>query len=157
MGTGWRRAFCTTIPRDPENTVIDKQQHQSPSPSPRNCAKLSFFSTGSNPSTPRFQSQPVSSPSLRCRTAVEPSSTNESPTLHCKATPRAATKSPKPILSSNPSSPRSPLKLSLFRNSFKFRVSNNKILAVKIWLNIKYFDGLKTDVSGSFFCLNLAE
>ncbi|PPR82462.1 hypothetical protein GOBAR_AA38255 [Gossypium barbadense] len=122
MGTGWRRAFCTTIPRDPENTVIDKQQHQSPSPSPRNCAKLSFFSTGSNPSTPRFQSQPVSSPSLRCRTTVEPASINESPTLHCKTTPRAATKSPKPILSSNPSSPRSPLKLSLFRNSFKFRV-----------------------------------
>ncbi|KAG4200500.1 hypothetical protein ERO13_A05G215800v2 [Gossypium hirsutum] len=123
MGTGWRRAFCTTIPRDPENTVIDKQQHQSPSPSPRNCAKLSFFSTGSNPSTPRFQSQPVSSPSLRCRTTVEPASINESPTLHCKTTPRAATKSPKPILSSNPSSPRSPLKLSLFRNSFKFRSS----------------------------------
>ncbi|KAE8659217.1 auxin-responsive protein IAA9-like isoform X1 [Hibiscus syriacus] len=125
MGTGWRRAFCTTIPREPENTVLDKQQQQSPcpSPSPRNCAKLSFFSTGSNPSTPRFQSQPVSSPRLRCRTTFEPSSTSESPTLHCKSTPRAATKSPKPILSSNPSSPLSPLKLSLFRNSFKFRSS----------------------------------
>ncbi|KAL4280177.1 hypothetical protein GQ457_03G034650 [Hibiscus cannabinus] len=119
MGTGWRRAFCTTIPREPENNVLDKQRQQSP----RNCAKLSFFSTGSNPSTPRFQSQPVSSPSLRCRTTVEPSSTSETPTLQCKSTPRAATKSPKPILSSNPSSPRSPLKLSLFRNSFKFRSS----------------------------------
>ncbi|GMI91039.1 hypothetical protein like AT5G49665 [Hibiscus trionum] len=119
MGTGWRRAFCTTIPREPENTVLDKQQQQSP----RNCAKLSFFSTLSNPSTPRFQSQPVSSPSLRCRTTVEPSSTSESPTIQCKSTPRSATKSPKPILSSNPSSPRSPLKLSLFRNSFKFRSS----------------------------------
>ncbi|OMO50851.1 Zinc finger, RING-type [Corchorus capsularis] len=124
MGTGWRRAFCTTIPRDPETSVLDKHQQQqnpSPSPSPRSCAKLSFFSSGSNPSTPRFQSQPVSSPSLRCRTN-EPSSTNESPTLHCK-TPKSATKSPRPILSSNPSSPRSPLKLSLFRNSFKFRSS----------------------------------
>ncbi|KAK8552095.1 hypothetical protein V6N12_040710 [Hibiscus sabdariffa] len=89
----------------------------------RNCAKLNFFSTGSNPSTPRFQSQSVSSPSLRCRTTVEPSSTRESPTIQCKSTPRTATKSPKPILSSNPSSPRSPLKLSLFRNSFKFRSS----------------------------------
>ncbi|XP_039041491.1 E3 ubiquitin-protein ligase WAV3-like isoform X2 [Hibiscus syriacus] len=121
MGTGWRRAFCTTIPREPENTVLDKQRQQSPSP--RNCSKLSFFSTGSNPSTPRFQSQAVPSPSLRCRTTVEPSSTSESPTLQCKSTPRAATKNPKPILSSNPSSPRSPLKLSLFRNSFKFRSS----------------------------------
>lgn len=80
MSTGWRRAFCTAIPREPESTV----------PSPKNCAKLSFFSSGSNPSTPRLQ----------------PSSTNEN-------TPKA----------SNPSSPRSPLKLSLFRNSFKFRVS----------------------------------
>ncbi|KAE8733831.1 auxin-responsive protein IAA9-like isoform X1 [Hibiscus syriacus] len=125
MGTGWRRAFCTTVPREAENSVLDKQQKQSPcpTPSPRNCAKLSFFSTGSNPSTPRFQSQPVSSPSLRCRTTVETSSTSESPTLQCKSTPRAATKSPKPILSSNPSSPRSPLKLSFFRNSFKFRSS----------------------------------
>ncbi|XP_022726650.1 uncharacterized protein LOC111282682 [Durio zibethinus] len=121
---GWRRAFCNTIPREPEATALDKQQEQqSPSPSPRSCAKLSFFSSGSNPSTPRFQSQPVSSPRLRCRTAVEPSSTNESLPLQCKTTPKAATKSPKPILSSNPSSPRSPLKLSLFRNSFKFRSS----------------------------------
>ncbi|KAK6245827.1 hypothetical protein SCA6_008917 [Theobroma cacao] len=127
MGTGWRRAFCTTIPREPETTVLDKQQQQSPSPSPspspRSCAKLSFFKGGSNPSTPRFQSQPVSHPSLRCRTTVEPPSTKESPTLQCKTTPKSATKSPKPILSSNPSSPRSPLKLSLFRNSFKFRSS----------------------------------
>ncbi|KAE8657022.1 auxin-responsive protein IAA9-like isoform X1 [Hibiscus syriacus] len=131
MTIGWRRAFCTTIPREAENSVLDKQQQQStcpspspnPIPSPRNCAKLSFFSTGSNPSTPRFQSQPVSSPRLRCRTTVEPSSTSESPTLQFKSTPRAATKSPKPILSSNPSSPRSPLKLSFFRNSFKFRSS----------------------------------
>ncbi|XP_022768533.1 uncharacterized protein LOC111312491 [Durio zibethinus] len=123
MGTGWRRAFCTTIPREPETTVLDKQHQQSPSPSPRSCAKLSFFSSGSNPSTPRFQSQPVSSPSIRCRTTVELSSTNESPPLQCKTTPKTATKIPKPILSSNPSSPRSPLKLSLFRNSFKFRSS----------------------------------
>ncbi|XVE95133.1 hypothetical protein REPUB_Repub02eG0070200 [Reevesia pubescens] len=128
MGTGWRRAFCTTIPREPETTVLDKQQQQSPSPSPspRSCVKLSFFSSGSNPSTPRFQSQ-LSSPSLRCRTStVDPSSTNESPPLECKtsSTPKAAAiKSPKPILSSNPSSPRSPLKFSLFRNSFKFRSS----------------------------------
>ncbi|XVF39700.1 hypothetical protein PTKIN_Ptkin01aG0054000 [Pterospermum kingtungense] len=116
MGTGWRRAFCTTIPRERETTVLDKQQQQSPSPSPRNCAKLSFFSSGSNPSTPHFHSQPVSSPSLHCRTTVEPASTSES-------TPKATSKSPIPILSSNPSSPRSPLKLSLFRNSFKFRSS----------------------------------
>lgn len=134
MGTGWRRAFCTTIPRDSEvATVSDKQQQvpsPSTSPSPRSCTKLGFFTGSSNPSTPRLQSQPVSSPSLRCRTTtLEAPSTNESPRLQCKTTPKS-TKSPKTSQVSNPSSPRSPLKLSLFKNSFKFRVSkfNNKKL-----------------------------
>ncbi|KAJ9166425.1 hypothetical protein P3X46_021184 [Hevea brasiliensis] len=121
MGTGWRRAFCTTIPRDPDITSISDKQQTSPSrsPIPRSCAKLGFLSGGTNPATPRLRSQPISSPSLRCRTTSntsEPPSTNESPVLHCKTTPRAAK-------SSNPSSPRSPLKLSLFKNSFKFRSS----------------------------------
>lgn len=124
MATGWRRAFCTTIPRDPEIAAVSEKQQQqsaspSPSPSPRSCTKLGFFS---NPSTPRLQSQPVSSPGMRCRTATpEAPSTNESPRLQCKTTPKA-TKTLKQSLGSNPSSPRSPLKLSLFRNSFKFRV-----------------------------------
>ncbi|XP_002509994.2 E3 ubiquitin-protein ligase WAV3 [Ricinus communis] len=126
MGTGWRRAFCTSIPRDSDTTssISEKQTSPSPSPSPRSCAKLGFLSGGSNPTTPRLHSQhPVSSPSLRCRTSNnttavdhQPLSSNESPVLHCRTTPRAAK-------SSNPSSPRSPLKLSLFKNSFKFRSS----------------------------------
>lgn len=124
MGTGWRRAFCTTIPRDPEIATVSEKQQQhvaspSPSPSPRSCTKLGFFT---NPSTPRLQSQPVSSPRMRCRTATaEAPSTDESPRLQCKTTPKA-TKTLKPLLGSNPSSPRTPLKLSLFKNSFKFRV-----------------------------------
>ncbi|CAK7347316.1 unnamed protein product [Dovyalis caffra] len=124
MGTGWRRAFCTTIPRDrSETTISDKQQTTSPSPSPRSCAKLGFFSSGSNPNTPRLQSH---SPNLRCRTnAVDSPSTNENPTLHCKGTPKIpnTAKISRSLLSSNPSSPRSPLKLSIFKNSFKFRSS----------------------------------
>ncbi|XP_061351489.1 E3 ubiquitin-protein ligase WAV3 [Gastrolobium bilobum] len=130
MGTGWRRAFCT---RDPESTLSDKQHRSpSPSPSPRSCARLGFLSGGSsNPSTPRLhhqQSQPVSSPSLRCRTIAEAApqtvtvTVNDSPRLQRKGTPRA-TKSPKTLSTSNPTSPRSPLKLSLFKNSFKFRSS----------------------------------
>ncbi|KAK1557652.1 hypothetical protein Q3G72_028801 [Acer saccharum] len=49
MGTGWRKAFCTTIPRDSEVTtaVSEKQQQSSTSPSaipsPRSCTKLGFF------------------------------------------------------------------------------------------------------------------
>lgn len=126
MGTGWRRAFCS---RDPESTISDKKQHRgtspSGSPSPRSCVRLGFLSGGSNATTPRLQqqSQTVSSPSLRCRTVSEAAAqANDSPRFHNKNTPRA-TKSPKTISTSNPTSPRSPLKLSLFKNSFKFRVS----------------------------------
>ncbi|KAK7410427.1 hypothetical protein VNO78_01203 [Psophocarpus tetragonolobus] len=116
MGTGWRRAFCT---RDPASTISDKQPGSpSPSPSPRSCARLGFLSGGSNPSTPR----------LRCATIAESASqtvtVNESPRVQSKNTPTArATKSPKTLSVSNPTSPRSPLKLSLFKNSFKFRSS----------------------------------
>ncbi|WJX35886.1 hypothetical protein P8452_23820 [Trifolium repens] len=131
MGTGWRRAFCT---RDPESTISDNNNNnnngiQSPSssPSPRSCVRLSFLSGGSsNPSTPRLhQSQPVSSPSLRCRTITEAASqiANDSPRFHSKNNTPRATKSPRANQTSNPSSPRSPLKLSLFKNSFKFRSS----------------------------------
>lgn len=134
MGTGWRRAFCTTAPRNSDAAApdLDKQHggytlSPSPSPNPRSCVKLAFLSGGSNPSTPR----PSPSPSLRCRTTDPETPTTE--LLHCKiATPRSATKSPRTCLtaSSNPSSPRSPLKLSLFRNSFKFRVRNRWKLGI---------------------------
>lgn len=75
MGTGWRRAFCNSIPiRDHNHGVLEKmklrsdkqqqQQHEHEEEeeavedhTPRSCGKLSFFS---NPSTPR----------LRCRTTA---------------------------------------------------------------------------------------
>ncbi|KAM5575197.1 E3 ubiquitin-protein ligase WAV3 [Rosa sericea] len=119
MGTGWRRAFCTTVPRDrSEPRVSDqKQRSPSPSPSPSPRTRLSFFSSGgSNPSTPR----------LRCKTGSEAllQKSNSMPTNNNVAeSPRVLeikTSTPK---SSNPTSPRSPLKLSLFKNSFKFRSS----------------------------------
>ncbi|KAJ4759946.1 Zinc finger (C3HC4-type RING finger) family protein [Rhynchospora pubera] len=50
MGTGWRRALCTSVRRD---TAAGD------SPSPRSCSKISFFS---NANTPR---------GLRCRTKCE--------------------------------------------------------------------------------------
>ncbi|CAL0301796.1 unnamed protein product [Lupinus luteus] len=114
MSTGWRRAFCT---RDPESSLsVNKEQPISPSP--RSCGRLNFFS---NPSTPRLhQSQ---SPSLRCRTIAEAAQAaikNESSRVQNKTTPRSFNY-PKTLSTSNPSSPRTPLKLSLFKNSFKFR------------------------------------
>ncbi|KAA8531490.1 hypothetical protein F0562_006157 [Nyssa sinensis] len=116
MVTGWRRAFCTTIPRERESTVQkEKQEHGHNHPSPRLTTKFGFFS---NPSTPRLQSQPVSSPSLRCRTtatATIPSqSVPESPKLQCKTK-----NSPRLFHRSNPSSPRSPSTFSLIKSTLR--------------------------------------
>ncbi|KAL2242198.1 uncharacterized protein LOC105159055 [Sesamum indicum] len=110
MGTGWRRAFCNTVPRDrreaavaaPSVAAVDKQQ------SP----KTKFG--GSNPSTPR----------LRCKTIVNQNSDNldlVSPKLECKTTPKSHSKSPRTRLGSNPSSPRSPF--SILKNTL--RLSRN--------------------------------
>lgn len=126
MGTGWRRAFCTTISRDRDATVVvsaaadlQSQEAPSPKPSPRSCSRLGFFKSSSTPSTPRLRSQ---SPRLRCKTNnndVENGgnlTVNDiliSPNLRCKTN----TKSPKSLLGSNPSSPRSPF--SILKNSLR--------------------------------------
>ncbi|KAF8406143.1 hypothetical protein HHK36_008223 [Tetracentron sinense] len=97
MGTGWRRAFCTSIPRDPDSTVVEKQKRcssSSSSSSPtRSCSRLGFLSGGSLPSTPR----------LRCHTTTE---------------------SPRLFQTSNPSSPRSPSKFSLLKNTLRLSRSS---------------------------------
>ncbi|KAM0972056.1 hypothetical protein TB2_019448 [Malus domestica] len=113
MGTGWRRAFCTTIPRDPaEESTLSEKISPSPSTTPRSCTRLGFFSSGSYPTTSRLQTQQ--------QTQV---GDHENPRkLECKtSTPNRSRTSF--LSSSNPTSPRSPFKLSLFRNSFKFRSS----------------------------------
>ncbi|WJZ91289.1 hypothetical protein VitviT2T_010376 [Vitis vinifera] len=83
MVTGWRKAFCTTVPKDGEiKEAREKQKHSNdpnPNPSPRFGAKFSFFSTGSNPSTPRLQSYS----GLRCRTTTtSATSAQNSPRIH---------------------------------------------------------------------------
>ncbi|KAL5988386.1 hypothetical protein ACLOJK_036150 [Asimina triloba] len=113
MGTGWRRAFCTSIRRESE--VLDKQPTQSPTTS---CKKFGIFSGGSNPSTPRLQSQPVASPgSLRCRTTVAGAApVQDSPKLQCK-TPRL-------FSGSNPTSPKSPSRFALFKSGLRLSKSS---------------------------------
>ncbi|EHA8588291.1 E3 ubiquitin-protein ligase WAV3 [Cocos nucifera] len=118
MGTGWRRAFCTSIRRDSDMTVAEKSP--GPNRSRRSCAKLTFFSGSSgssNPSTPRLGS-------LRCRTKSTPS---ERPKLQCRtATVESSRTPPPPTIpkriptlfhqgSSNPSSPRSRSTFALFK------------------------------------------
>ncbi|KAF5181122.1 E3 ubiquitin-protein ligase wav3 [Thalictrum thalictroides] len=130
---GWRRAFCTSIPRDSQTSFSDKQQiSPNPSPSPRSRIKFGFLSSsGSNPSTPRFQSQSQSvssstSPSLRCRTttSLETQQHDSPKLLQCKTTSCASIKSsPRLFQNSNPSSPKSPSRFSLFKTSL--RLSRN--------------------------------
>ncbi|CAN4083102.1 unnamed protein product [Withania somnifera] len=119
MVLGWRRAFCTSIHRDRDTKEI-KQDNTNPTPSPRLTSKFGFFS---NPSTPRFQSPPVSSSLLRCRTTASPPPTTivqavsapGSPKLRCKTK-----NSPRFFNRSTPSSPRSPSTFSLLKSSLRF-------------------------------------
>ncbi|KAI3992984.1 hypothetical protein MKX01_009727 [Papaver californicum] len=133
MGTGWRGAFCTSLPRD--NEVIRREKlnkrSTSTSPSPRSSSRKigGLFTTTktkikchSLPSTPRLQShhQISASPSLRCRvTPPMPPQNDNRLKLQCK------TKTSKlfQTSSSAPSSPKSPLKFSIFKSGS--RLSKN--------------------------------
>ncbi|CAI9777737.1 unnamed protein product [Fraxinus pennsylvanica] len=124
MGTGWRKAFCTTIPRDRREAITPSVEVQSPTL--RSYAKLGFQSCGSsNPSTPR----------LRCKTTITdntndnvgiytqtPSTNDDLVSLQCRTTPKSYSKSKSKSFGSTPSSPRSPFSilnksLRLSRNS----------------------------------------
>ncbi|KAB2617609.1 hypothetical protein D8674_013478 [Pyrus ussuriensis x Pyrus communis] len=145
MVTGWRRAFCTSIPKDRDSKVrIEKQQcnDNGNQQNPRTSSKFGFFS---NPSTPRLQSQPqtqpvVSSPGgLRCRTTATSTATNtptsslpNSPKLQCDVSSAATTPqkttsySPRLLFQfqrSNPSSPKSPSRFSILRSTLRLSKS----------------------------------
>ncbi|CAO2828723.1 unnamed protein product [Amaranthus hypochondriacus] len=106
MVTGWRRAFCTSIPNEPEpnNTL-----YSSSSRSPKLCfSKFNFFSSSSSSSSPsNSRPQTPKTPTLLCKTAID-----ETP-LKLKS------KSP-------PSSPKSqtPSSFSLLKNSLRFSKLN---------------------------------
>ncbi|CAM8998939.1 unnamed protein product [Rhodiola kirilowii] len=122
---GWRRAFCTGPPKavdrgdDSDERIFksaDPPPPQSSSSSTRFGGTLNFFTSSSNPSTPR----------LKCRTSSSfESRVSETESSESKSTtPKIdkPLKSPKSsAFGSNASSPKSPLKLALFRNSFRSR------------------------------------
>ncbi|KAL2904102.1 E3 ubiquitin-protein ligase WAVH1 [Bienertia sinuspersici] len=115
MGTGWRRAFCTSIPKNPETTNSNNNNNNNRSPK-LGFSKFTFFSSSSSsPSTPRPQT-PISelkTPNLRCKTAVDETS---SPKLKYKKHTVITTPS-----SSTPSSPHSPSTFALLlKNSLRF-------------------------------------
>ncbi|KAL6227585.1 hypothetical protein ACLB2K_001542 [Fragaria x ananassa] len=145
MVTGWRRAFCTSIPKERQTKVVREKQQQcentntTNNQSPKITSKFGFFSSSSssNPSTPHLQSQPVSSPSLRCRTtaATAPTTPNSSlpnsPKLQCNIPPATTTTpkksssySPRLFQRSNPSSPKSPSSFSLLKSTLRLNKSS---------------------------------
>ncbi|KAJ0888938.1 putative chromatin regulator PHD family [Helianthus annuus] len=143
MVFAWRRAFCTSVPREPDADSTRKpakhkndqdqdqdHDHSGKCNTPKFGSRFVFFSSSSNPSTPRLHSHTDSSPNLRCRTRT--SSTNRttvqeksasvpvSPKLRCKTS-----NSPKLFQwSSTPSSPRSPSTFSLLKSNL--RLSTNR-------------------------------
>lgn len=116
--TGWRRAFCTSIPKDTVSKDITNE-----SQSPRISSKFGFFS---NPSTPRSHSHSRRHPDhpglgLRCRTSVAtsgstPSSTPNSPKL---MTQKKTGGSRLLFQFSNPSSPKSPSSFSFIKTGLR--------------------------------------
>ncbi|GJN38295.1 hypothetical protein PR202_gb27324 [Eleusine coracana subsp. coracana] len=98
MGTGWRRALCTSVQRDDEHDKTKKLR-------PHGAGSFLFFSKGSNPSTP----------TLRCRTKP----LQEPAPVTPPSAPAPMRKPRMPLLQtlSAPSSPRSPSRFALFKAS----------------------------------------
>ncbi|KAK9670128.1 hypothetical protein RND81_13G179900 [Saponaria officinalis] len=122
MVNGWRRAFCTSIPKDiqpnhPSKTASTTATTTSNPNTPKLslASKFNFFSSsssnsspfGSNSSTPRPKAPP---------TGVTTTANNEIDgirRLKCKTTSSTPTSKSPRLFSSTPSSPRSPSTLSL--------------------------------------------
>ncbi|KAL8243130.1 hypothetical protein R6Q59_009388 [Mikania micrantha] len=112
MGTGWRRAFCTTVSRNSSDSPVLGEAQQPTG------GKRGFFK--SNPSTPRLNSNSnASTPRL----PKINSNGHDSVIDNLNITPRLRCKAPKSSLFGlNPSSPRSPF--SIFKTSLGFSRSN---------------------------------
>ncbi|CAN8314808.1 unnamed protein product [Cochlearia groenlandica] len=131
MIKGWRRAFCTSIPKNRNNNndedddgAFDSPENQSLRHKPT--SRFGFFST---PSTPRSTS---GSYSLRCRTSTSvstvtpPPSLPGTPKLKCRTT-TAATAESTPIQTPtrNGSHVSSPASFSLLKSKLRFNKSRS--------------------------------
>ncbi|KAK6128736.1 hypothetical protein DH2020_037519 [Rehmannia glutinosa] len=114
MVLGWRKAFCTSIPKDskPDSQIISETN-----PSPKLASRFSGFF--SNPSTPTLRCKTADTPPVGPPNAAVPSnSAPQSPKLHCKTRD-----SPRLFHRSNPSSPRSSSTFSLLKSSLRLSKS----------------------------------
>ncbi|XP_076903870.1 putative E3 ubiquitin-protein ligase EDA40 [Bidens hawaiensis] len=124
MVFGWRRAFCTSVPREPDSDSIKPSRANNNNNTPKTGGRFVFFSSSSTsiPSTPRLHVETDSGPNLRCRTRStttiqeKSASVPVSPKLHCKTS-----NSPKLFQwASTPSSPRSPSTFSFLKANLRF-------------------------------------
>ncbi|XP_024014320.1 uncharacterized protein LOC112088247 [Eutrema salsugineum] len=134
MINGWRRAFCTSIPKerndndDNDDGVLDSPENQRFRH--KSASKFGFFST---PSTPRSVSGTYS---LRCRTSLSTAVSTASPSpslpgtpkLKCRTTSAETTPITTPTRNRSlvSSSPKSPASFSLFTSKLRFNKSSNK-------------------------------
>jgi hypothetical protein len=119
MGTGWRRALCTSVQRDDDGDRDAKNkkrrpQHDAPSgggffSAVKSAATGGSSSTSSNPSTP----------TLRCRTRPLQQPADAAPVTPPPSAPAPARKHRVPLFQalSAPASPRSPSRFALLKAS----------------------------------------
>ncbi|XP_023639925.1 uncharacterized protein LOC111830981 [Capsella rubella] len=139
MINGWRRAFCTYIPKetnqlnDDDNGVVVLDSPENHRLRHKSTSRFGFFST---PSTPRSDSS-TGNYSLRCRTSTATSVATPTPSLpgtpklKCKTTTGEKETTPRnrslvSLLTPSSSSPISPASFSLLKSKLRFNKSSSK-------------------------------
>ncbi|CAL5029097.1 unnamed protein product [Urochloa decumbens] len=117
MGTGWRRALCTSVQRDDGDAKTKKRRpHDAP---PSSGSGGGFFSAVKSAATGGGGSSNPSTPTLRCRTKPLQQPAEAAPVTPPPSAPAPARKHRMPLLQalSAPASPRSPSRFALLKAS----------------------------------------
>jgi hypothetical protein len=120
MGTGWRRALCTSVQRDDDpdrDASTKKRRPQQDAPSPRGTATATGFFSAVKSAATGSSSNP-STPVLRCRTRPLQQPADPAPVTPPSA-PAPARNHRVPLMQalSAPASPRSPSRFALLKAS----------------------------------------
>lgn len=140
MINGWRRAFCTSIPKarnndEDDDGVFDVESSDTQRLRHKSTSRFSFFST---PSTPRSDSGSIYK--LRCRTSTATASSPspslpETPKLKCRTTTTTVETTPITTPTRNNSLVSSPASFSLLKSKLRF----NKVNRFRTFLFLKSF------------------
>jgi hypothetical protein len=116
MGTGWRRALCTSVQRDDDGDRDAKNKKRRPQHDAASAG--GFFSAVKSAATGGSSSNP-STPTLRCRTRPLQQPADAAPVTPPPSAPAPARKHRVPLFQalSAPASPRSPSRFALLKAS----------------------------------------